>query len=476
MGVLLVTLVCAGTLHAVTPDEMEQARTIAAKAYLRWANDGSGYLDELNPKTMAELEKSLKAKEKENITAFKAVKTPSDYASWDKEALVKYWSVTFFAQPGLSDKGKAAKGVVKRKVSAMNVSAPSAKPAEQEKPAEEAKAAKPEENAAPGPEDAASAAGQPAPAESPEVMADEMAGVIEAEAAVDSAAAVTEKADRKRDNGSQVWIYILALCVLVGIVIWLVIFASKTMKNAEEFSEVKESQKEERKEKGIFAKKERVKVSDDDADEIEDERDADKRNDELSRREEQVLRRELLGVREENVRLQGENERLKAELSAVRRELEEAGRRVGELTAERDALSSAKAVNTAAAVLENASEEEMPVRRKEAPSAAAREIYLGRVNSKGLFVRADRRFTPGKSVYRLLTTDGFTGTYRPVTDGEMVDMMLDNPAEYLSGGCVAKDLEDTDGMTEIVTESAGTAIFEDGCWRVLRKAKIAYRS
>lgn len=439
MGVLLATLLCAGSLHAVTPDEMEQARTIAAKAYLRWANDGSGYLDELNPKSMAELEKSLKAKEKENIAAFKAVKTPSDYASWDKEALVKYWSVTFFSQPGLSEKGKAAKGVVKRKVSAMTVSAPAAASAQAEKPVEETK---PAENTPAKPEEAAAAV-QPA-AESPEVMADEMAGVIAEAAEVDSAAAATEKSDKKRDNGSQVWIYILALCVLVGIVIWLVIFASKTMKNAEDFSEVKESQKEDRKEKEHAAKKERLMAAEDDDEEEEsDEPAADKRLEDLSRREEQVLRRELLGVREENVRLQSENERLKSELASLRRSLEE---RAAEVT---------------------------PVRRSE--TAEAREIYLGRVNSKGLFVRADRRFTPAKSVYRLVTTDGFTGTYRVVTDEEMQDIMLDNPAEYLAGGCVAKDLEDTDGMNEIITESAGTAIFEEGCWRVLRKAKILYR-
>ena len=61
------------TASAVTDKEMEQARTIATKAYLRYANDGSGYLDKLNPKTMAELEKNLKPKEKENLKAFKAI-------------------------------------------------------------------------------------------------------------------------------------------------------------------------------------------------------------------------------------------------------------------------------------------------------------------------------------------------------------------------------------------------------------------
>ncbi|MDE6702925.1 MAG: hypothetical protein K2K00_04525, partial [Muribaculaceae bacterium] len=53
---------------AVTDKEMEEAKTIAAQAYLRYANDGSGYLDEFKATTMAQLESKLKAKEKENIT------------------------------------------------------------------------------------------------------------------------------------------------------------------------------------------------------------------------------------------------------------------------------------------------------------------------------------------------------------------------------------------------------------------------
>ena len=92
LSVVLVPSLALG----VTQKEMEQARTIAAKAYIRYVNDGSGYLDELNPTTMEELEASLKPKEKENIKAFKAIAVPSDYKSWDKEKLVEYWAVTAF--------------------------------------------------------------------------------------------------------------------------------------------------------------------------------------------------------------------------------------------------------------------------------------------------------------------------------------------------------------------------------------------
>ena len=74
---LILAASATGTMQAVTDKEMEQARVIATQAYLRYANDGSGYLDDLHPKTMAELERSLKPKEKENIKAFKPYHCPA---------------------------------------------------------------------------------------------------------------------------------------------------------------------------------------------------------------------------------------------------------------------------------------------------------------------------------------------------------------------------------------------------------------
>ena len=42
------------------------------------------------------------------------------------------------------------------------------------------------------------------------------------------------------------------------------------------------------------------------------------------------------------------------------------------------------------------------------------------------------------------------------------------------GACTGEDLNDTVGVRRIVTESAGTAIFEQGYWKVLRKSRIRY--
>lgn len=469
LSLLLIIASGYGAIHAVTPDEMEQARAIAAKEYLRWANDGSGYLDEIKqtPTSLAELEKNLKAKEKENIRSFKAVKVPGDYASWDKEALVKYWSETFFASPGLIEKGKAAKGRVKSRIQKMTVSAPAAAAAKPSAPADGAPV--------PDLDPVETSPAQAAPAADSAALAAEAMAVAADALAADSAAAEVADTERK-SAGSSVWIYVVALCVLVGVVIWLVIFASKTMKSSEDYPEVEEGKRR-------LARRSRAEdtapaddaavVIDGVADlpqgeemavatGVSDARLREKFAESLARKNEEIrsLNRQLIDLREECFKLGEENGRLVSELEAAHREIDELNRR--------------PEPRVAPAAPAAATEEPEATPRRRRP-AAAREIYLGRVNAKGLFVRADREMVEGKSVYRLSTTDGYTGTFRVVTDECMMDTMLDNPQDYLAGGCVAKDLEDTDGMMEIVTESAGTAIFEDGCWRVLRKAKIAYK-
>ena len=103
-----------------------------------------------------------------------------------------------------------------------------------------------------------------------------------------------------------------------------------------------------------------------------------------------------------------------------------------------------------------------------------RTIFLGRANAKGIFVRADRSLNIGNSIYRLDTTDGYAGTFRVANDPTVWEMALLTPRESLSGACSCAELENTEGKERIVTDSSGTAIFEGGCWKVIRKAKIHY--
>ena len=117
-----------------------------------------------------------------------------------------------------------------------------------------------------------------------------------------------------------------------------------------------------------------------------------------------------------------------------------------------------------------------PVQPKPAPAQEEilHVIYLGRANSRGIFVRADRRLSPGNTIYRLDTEDGLVGTFHVVDNPAVTAIALEHPLEMLSGGCSAIDIEDTVGATSIVTESSGTAIFENGYWKVLRKSSIRY--
>ena len=358
---------------AVSDREMEEARTIAAKAYLRYANNGSGYLDEVNARSISELQKSLKAKEKENIKAFLAIPVPKDYATWDKTRLVEYWGSTAFKAAGLIEEGKGARPRVRKQIMAMSVGAPA--------PAEAAPA-----EASVAEQSAEAAATDPA-AQQADILADQKA--IEDDA--------KNAAPESQNSGSNAtWIYVVAR-------------------------------------QAIASYKEKLAAHED------VERELKAREQEHVRREQQLLAR--IADLEEKLR--------KAETRSYR-----------------EAAPAPAPVQPAPA----------PVRPKPAPvqEEILHVIYLGRANSRGIFVRADRRLSPGNTIYRLDTEDGLVGTFHVVDNPAVMAIALEHPLEMLSGGCSAIDIEDTVGATSIVTESSGTAIFENGYWKVLRKSSIRY--
>lgn len=415
--------------RAVSDREMEEARAIAAKAYLRYANNGSGYLDEVNARSIAELQKSLKAKEKENIKAFLAIPVPKDYATWDKTKLVEYWGSTAFKAAGLIEEGKGARPRVRKQIMAMTVSAPSeAAPAEA--PAE----------AAPAPAEAApaeaSVAEQSAEAAAADLAAQQADILADQKAIEDDAKNAAPESQNSGSNAT--WIYVVILCVLIGVVVWLVTFAAKVMnrqpdatgKNDDEAEEVRAKARQ-----AIASYKEKLAAHED------VERELKAREQEHVRREQQLLAR--IADLEEKLR--------KAETRSYREPA--------------PAPAPVQAAPAAA-----------PVQPKAAPvqEEILHVIYLGRANSRGIFVRADRRLSPGNTIYRLDTEDGLVGTFHVVDNPAVTAIALEHPLEMLSGGCSAIDIEDTVGATSIVTESSGTAIFENGYWKVLRKSSIRY--
>ncbi len=471
----VVMQLCSIQALAVTDKEMEQARVIAAKAYLRYANDGSGYLDELKPKSMSDLESKIKPKEKENLKAFKAVGVPRDYASWDKAKLVEYWSVTFFKSPGLTEKGKMARARVRKNVSAMNVATPKSE-AEKQKTAGVEKTAAADKAKAEAPkEDAESpatvAAGAQALAGDAAAMTDSIGKIQEKVASLD------ESSEDVPEEKSHTWVYLLVLAILVGVVIWLVSFASNVMKRSGEGREPARRSEEERlaeRQAGEASKEMREKFA----------ATLTQKNAEISQLNAKVdqLNRENASMKRDMQALVAETGSLRTRLTDAQNQLEEIRKAaVAAAPAPCHTAPQPEREDAPAPVAAVGPEYPAPQPRPQsqpaaqaAPQRRHRTIFLGRVNNKGIFVRADRELNVGNSIYVLETTDGYAGTFRVVADPVVWEMALLTPQQSLMGGCTGDDLDLHEGMTRIVTESPGTAVFEGGCWRVIRKARIRY--
>ena len=127
----LVTLLAAFAAgsRAVTPEELEQARTHAAIVYLRNANPGSDYLDKVSVGSRSALRAKLRNdKDRDNLELFnRKLPSTSGYESWDKEKLSDYAQKAVSA-PGNYQSTGFARSQVKKRISAMAVKAPSGPP------------------------------------------------------------------------------------------------------------------------------------------------------------------------------------------------------------------------------------------------------------------------------------------------------------------------------------------------------------
>lgn len=398
---------------AVTRQEMDQARTIAAKAYIRYVNDGSGYLDDLNPKTMEELEKLLKPKEKENIKAFKAIPVPTDYKDWGKEQLVEYWAVTAFQNKGLQEKGRGGRIRARAQINKMTIAPP------------QPEVTTPSPAASTNPL-AAKATDSISSIQNPAVEASQLA-------AAENALSEGEEADYDDLNVDKAtnytWVYIMILAILVAVVLALVVYAANVFKkngnqnysgnpqgNGGMDSETQEHYE------SIISDKD-VEIA--------------------------MITKKLESAQRQNSDLKSKIEALERELANLR-------------------------TSTRMAPANERPQHEQPSEFSPTPKPTLRSIYLGRANQRGIFVRADRTLNMGHSVFVLNTSDGYSGSFKVADSPAAWSLALSNPAEYLETACIGHNLGDTSEASKIVTESAGTAVFEGGCWRVTRKAKIRY--
>lgn len=457
LRMLLSLLAVSGALQAfaVTDGEMNQARAIAAKYYIRYVNNASGYLDDFNPSSLQDLEGKLSNdKDRESFRQFKNISPAGDYSSWDKTKLAEYWSTTFFSTNGskLDPKGAnngQAKVRIKNAITAMKVAAPAAAA-----PQEPAPAPEPEEPAVQETPDAATPYDPLADAVVEEKM-EETAGEIEAQQ--DSLAA-DEAALQPEKKSSGTWVYVMVLCILVAVVIALVTYASRTMRRQP--SRGADVPAPDRREARVptVAVPEPVAPAGGETNRsslMEETRMREKYAETLASKAEEIhiLTRRLSDAEMLNSQLKEENRRLKEEIEGLRRNREET-----------DLLRESR----------QDPRRDVEAEVYQSPRSKSHEVFLGRVNARGIFVRADRKEVEGQSVYRLRTSNGISGTFTVVNNPATEEQLIEDPAKWLAGGCFAKDLYDTDGCSRIYTETPGTAVFKDGAWRVERKAKISY--
>ena len=427
---LLAAAICLPSLaaSAVTDEEMDHARAIAAQVYLRYTNDKSDYLDGKKAQSVKELRSMVEGHktDADNLKQFLAAPVSKDYSSWGKEQLAAYWSKTFFQNANLSKKAEQSRNnTIKARINTMTVTEPSAEKNEQEE--------QPQEQQTQAATPAEQTAAQDAPAQ-----------------AVDSSAAETPEEEEvaQADKGSNTWLYVVLLIVLIGIVIWLVLYAMRAMKGPEQ----KQPSPEKRKKADPSEQKEKYAPQPEPAYEV--------AASDTEIEEMQARYANTIAAKNDEI------EHLRRALDNSRAAEQEARTRADQLTARISQLQQ-----QLQSMRNEPAPQPIPRRPQPAPGGE-RVIYLGRANRNRVFVRADRQMTPGKTVYRLVTTNNLTGTFTVETDPSVVALVSLDAQTALYGACEAPTLAGAESCSRIVTDTAGTAIFEDNCWKVLHPAAV----
>ena len=404
---LIVSVVVASSAWGVTREEMEQARTITAQAFLRYMNNGSDYLDKLDPVKVSDLKNSLKTKEKENIKIFESIEYPKIevYSQWSKDDLLKYWGTDFWNDSRIPAHCKGARVRVKSKIGAMNVGAEAIK--SQETTATLAEA----DNAASEAQRVLDSIKMADSIATEAAILEASNDVTQEDFASDSIAAeesAIEEEETVKSKSSPTLIYSLILIVLVVIIAALIVYAVKGIQKSGK-QDVKRDKNEET----------------DSADEEDDEN------------------------------------------HIYKETLDEKDREIASLKAEIDRLN-----NVILRMNDRLSDAISEISPNQRPT---RTIYLAYANSKNVFVRADSVYNEDYSIFKLITSDGITGSFSVIDNPIANKLALSLPISILKNSCQSEDMHHDNWCKQIITENAGTAIFENGRWIVKRKADINFQ-
>lgn len=443
--VLAVLVIPTLKSYGVTQEEMEHARAVAACVYIRYVDDGSGYLDGFRPKSMADVREKVKGHEKDEslLQEFMGAPVANDFDQWDKEKFVNYWSGEFFRNSGLSDRNSSMRNDrIRARVSTMDVTAPAPKEEEREEIPQAEQPQQPQQ-----------------PAEPSDVtnvpIATGDSAMVQSDSRQDSESAKT---------GGTNWTLIILLVVLLAVVIALVAYGVKVMKggnpqnNGDSQPSPQPQPRQPESQQAYAAQNATVYPAQDSVNE-------------MLRRQLAESRRNESSVREHNKILSDRVRSLEGEVSLLRREMEEL-REQANSTQILEPADTVTVVEEPVVVPEPLPRQPLVEPERIVEEQPRQRIYLGRANRQRIFLRADRQFVPGKSIYRLTTGNELTGSFVVDSNPSIVAWVSLDPMTALAGACEVPTFAVPGGLKRIVTDSPGTAIFEDGCWKVLRPAAV----
>lgn len=462
IGVAALLLGHAASMSSATPEEMDRARAVAAQVYVRYQNDDAGYLDGKKPSSISELRALVSghATDEQNLRQFLEQPVDNDFESWNQDQLANYWGGRFFDTSNLSSHNADTRNRrIQARIKTMDVTVVA--PAAETQTPEQTQPTQSEYN---NYQDVTFGDGTQTPA-------------VAATDTIQNTDEVTEETVTTTSSNNM-WLYIVLLIVLIVVVIALVVFAMRAVRHNREMSDrpstqplhpqgqpqmVIEPEPAPVRRTSAYAPSSRQTQNDypTTADDI-DTRYAHA----LSQKNETIeqLRGRLQNAEAAEAAAREHSEALASRLGALQMELQQL--RDENTRLRQEAMPQPVKPQPAPGV--PGTPRPSRFEQHTTPAPGERVIYLGRANRDRIFVRADKNLTPGKSVYRLVTTNGMTGSFAVDTDPSVAAMAALAPATVLYGACELPSSPTGADFTRIVTDTAGTAIFEDGCWKVLR--------
>lgn len=114
-----------------------------------------------------------------------------------------------------------------------------------------------------------------------------------------------------------------------------------------------------------------------------------------------------------------------------------------------------------------------PCRKGTSSPSASRVCYLPAPSSDGCFNGASPAEQIGKSIYRLTTADGVNGTFVMLDSPDAIATAMISVSQFVKPVC--KVVGSASVYPRVIqTVDEGSAVFENGMWRVVNKAVVKF--